>query len=876
MRWWKLLRLGAQEIARPAAVDRDLTDEIEGHLELLTEEYVAAGLSYSVARARALRDFGGPTQVAEECRDSRIGRWFAAGLQDLAHGVRLLRRYRGFALSTILTVALGVGATTAMFSVVYGVVIRPLPFGNPEGLITLKTSAPRRGLPAVWAGAIASPSLTAGARAIEGVALVQPVATFILAGVGEPERLAGARVQASLFSILQVSPLLGRTFTPHEREAGSDRAVLLSYQLWRDRFDSDPAIVGRAVSLNEAPHVVVGVMRPDFRYPSRSTALWTPLTIDAEDFLRRAYGFTAIGRLAPGATLDEGQADAERLVGRLGERHPELDDGAGVTVALMLDSTVEAVRRSLYGLMAGVGAMLLIACANLANLLAARTLARRRELAVRAALGASSGRLLRQSIAELVPPLAVGGSFGIVLAAVLLRALLPAMPSQIPRVEEIGIHWPVVAFTLATLVAMAVATAAWSAVTVGRVGPSAVMDGPRLRTPRWSGASARDVLVVGQIAATLVLLAATSLLMHNLLTLRTIDPGFDTDSVLAAEVVMPRGKYPEDRDVAAFGHRVVKRIRGLPGVASAGMTSRLPLAGGAQLSRVAFEADDSAGSVTWTVDGRSVTPGYFETLRIPLLEGRLFTEADDEAAPLVGIVDERLAEAFWPGSTTVGRRFRLAIPGQPWATIVGVVTHVQQERLGAIGRPQVYWSDRQRTRDRMALLVRVDGDPAAQAPAIAEAIRTADPDQPSYHVRTLEAVAVGTLSGRRMQAVLFGSFASLALLLACVGVYGVTAYTVRQRLSEFGVRLALGATRGGLVSLTLRRGLALLAAGVAAGGVLGVAAAVSFDLTLLLDTPGVIGSALSVLVLGAAMLVACYLPARRAASVDPSVVLRAD
>lgn len=789
-----------------------------------------------------------------------------------------MSRAPGFATAAILTIALGIGATSAMFSVVYGVLLKPLPYGDANGLVNVWATAPSRGLPRAYEGMANVRDFHARNHVFESIASLRPIANFNLLGAGEPERLNGSRVSANLFDVLRVTPLVGRTFREHEDEIGREAVAILSYGLWQRRFGGDPAIVGRTISLSGDPHIVIGVMRRDFAYPSREYDIYTPLVVDPQDFVdRRNYSFLSVARVKTGVTVDQAQAELSLLAAQMEAEHPRENQGIGVAVVPMLADTVAAVRTPLYVLLGAVAAMLLIGCANLANLLLARALVRQRELAVRAALGATRGRLILQSIAELVPMLATGGVLGLCAASAAIGAIVPLLPSDLPRAENIGLQWPVLVVAVAALGAIAIFVGVWPAIEASRGGLTAsVAELSRGATSAPRRARLRDALVVGQIAGTLWLLVAAMLMVRSFTELRGVNPGFNPERVYSLHLAIPRAKYPKDRDVAAFGDRILERVRALPGVVSAALVNRLPLAGGAQTGPIEFEGVESNALVLKNVDYRSVTPDYFKTMEIPVVDGRAFADAD-AASSLVAVVDERLAATVFPGASSIGHRVRIALRDQPWLTIVGVVGHIRHDRLEEDVRPQIYFSFKQRTQDRMALAVRTQVDPSGMARPLVAAIRSVDAEQPVYDARTLEAVVERSLGQRWLQTVLLAAFASVALLLASIGVYGVIAYAVGQRRREFGIRLALGARRSEIVRLVLLRAAGLFGAGAVVG--LAAAAATARVLGSLLfrvTAFDVASFAASTMVLFVVALAASGLPARRASGVDPSVALRTE
>jgi putative ABC transport system permease protein len=800
-------------------------------------------------------------------------------MPDLRYGVRLMRRAPGFAAAATLTIALGIGATTAMFSVVYGVVLKPLPYGEPDHLVNIWSTAPKRGLPRAFVAMANVYDFKARNHVFGDIAALRAVANFNLTGQGEPERLNGSRVSANLFPVLRVTPLVGRTFTEEEDEIGHDHVAVLGHGLWTRRFGGDPSVVGRTISLNGEPHVIVGVMRRDFAFPTREYEIYTPLTFDPQELVNRMnYSYLAVARLRPGVSVEQARAEISALAAQIEREHPKEAEGIGADVAPMLADRVATVRTPLYILLAAVAAMLLIGCANLANLLLARALMRQRELTVRAALGAGRGRLIVQSMTELIPMLVAGGALGVLAAAWIIDVLVPLLPADIPRVENVGLHLPVLALTAATLAAIAVVAGVWPALEAARGGLGAsVADLSRGTTGSPRRTRLRDILVVAQIAATLWLVVGAALLVRSFAELKQVNPGFNADRVYTLHLAIPRAKYPKDRDVAAFYERILDRVRTLPGVVSAGLVNRLPLAGGTQTGPIEIEGIDPKAANLSNVDYRTITPDYFRTLQIPLLGGRTFTEADHETAPQVAIIDERLAKTVFAATDPVGRRVRIPVANLPWLTIVGVAGHIRHDRVDEDVRPQIYFNYKQRAQDRMALAVRTGGDPASMGASLAGAIRLVDPEQPVYDARTLHAVVDRSLAQRWLQAVLLGTFATIALVLASVGVYGVIAYAVGQRSREFGIRLALGARRGEIVLAVMRRGAILFGVGAVIGLAAAAASARAFSSLLFHITAfDLVSFGAATAILFAVALAACGVPARRAAGVDPTVALRAE
>jgi predicted permease len=795
----------------------------------------------------------------------------------LRQAVRALARTPSFTVAVVAVLALGIGATTAMFSVVYGVLLRPLPFDEPDRLVRLWTAWK----PALGRGAVSAANWRdwrAQNRTLVDVALIRNNQSFNLTTHGQPERLEGASVSTGFFPVLRAVPRLGRTFAAGEDEEGRDGVVVLSHALWVRRFGGDPSIVGRTIPLNGVPTTVVGVMPSDFRYPTRDVELWTPLAVPADEYGHRTWGsYSAVARLRPGVSLARARADLHVVSANLARQYPDANGSVEVGLAPLLDDIARDVRRPLLVLLGAVGTMLLVGCANVASLLLARAVARRREFAVHAALGASRRRLVARAVAELVPLLALGGALGVSAAWAILRALAPLLPRDIPRVEEIGIHAPVLGFTAALLALVAVLAGIWPALDAARRGLQSTMaELSRGATDAPRRVIARDLLVVGQIATTLVLLVGAAVLGRSFLAARQVRPGFVPEHVLSAQLPIPRAKYPLDRDVAAVESRVLERVRALPGVVAVGLVSRLPLGGSNQTGSLEMEgAEPGAGRPG--VQTRTASPEYFRALGIPLRAGRAFAPSDGVDAPPVAVVDERFARAQWPGASALGRRLRES-SDDPWSTVVGVVGHVRHTGLDEdTEEPQVYWNYTRRAEDRVALVVRTRGDPAALTRALAAAVRAVDPDQPIYDAFPLDAVVDRSLGQRRLQSTLLGTFAVMALALASVGVYGVIAYGVGLRRREFGVRVALGARRADVFALVLRRGVALFCAGAGAGLAL-AAAGVRVLSTLVFgvaphDAPSFAAATLVLLVVS---LTACGVPARRAARVEPTTALRAE
>jgi putative ABC transport system permease protein len=879
------LRVHLRTWLRRTRAERELMEELQFHLDRDTTQRVAAGADAEEARRAALRAMGGVEQVKEHVRDAWGLRWLANLRQDLRYALRVLRANPGFAATAILTVAIGVGATTAIFSIVYGVMLRPLPYPEPSRLVALWTKNVRTGIGHTLVAAADHRDWREQNRVFEDIALVRNIANLNLTEGGEPERINGGRITANLLPILGVTPLIGRNFLPEEESprGTASNVVLLGYDLWQRRFNGDPSIVGTSIRISSQSYLVAGVMKPDFHYPTREYEMWVPLTINPDDFRTRgAHMFTAVARLKPGITLEQARADMDRVAARLAAQYPNTNTTRGVQVEPLLADTVEAVRLTLSVLLAAVGCVLLIGCANLANLLLARAAHRSHELTVRAALGASRGRLVAQSMTELMPILVLGGLLGVLVASWLLRGIVPLLPATMPRVEDIAINVPVLAFTAGVLALTGLLCGLIPSLMTARLDLATSMkDSARGASAGHARTRMRRGLVVAQIAIVVPLLVAATLLARTLGELKGIDPGFRADRVLSMLLAISRTKYTSDRAIAEFERRLLERIQGLPGVESVGGVNRLPFGGSSsfQIGPLEFEGTDCAVNSIGDTDWRTATPDYFKTLRIPILQGRSFTDSDTDGAKLVGIIDERIARTVWPGrKDIIGRRYRMGFPDSPWIEIVGVAGQLRHAGLDVDPRPTAYWNYQQRTQDRVALAIRTTGgDPRQLIAPVLAALREVDPEQPAYDVQTMDALLDRSLAQRWLNMLLLIGFAGASLTLASIGLYGVMAYAVTQRSREFGIRLALGGRPRDIVRLVITQAARL----AIAGALIGLAAAwlASRALqSLLFNVPArdVASFAASTLVLAAVALLASWLPARRAARVDPIRTLRAE
>jgi putative ABC transport system permease protein len=793
-------------------------------------------------------------------------------LQDLRYAVRTHLRAPGFTAVALLTLALGIGANTAIFSVVHGILLRPLPFAQPDRLV-------------------ATGHLMAGeyrlvreeARAFEDVALVRGGAGFNLSAGDQPERVTGAYATPQLFGVLGTAPLLGRTLRAEEAEPGRGNVVVLSHALWRQHFAEDPGVVGREILVDGEPRTVVGVMPAGFSFPGEGTRLWLPMTLDAANpvALWGGEGGQGIARLregfSPAAAQDElrALAPALRAANTLWTPHPEF--GADRAVVPLQERMVGDVRTRLLVLLAAVGLVLLIACANVASLLVVRATARRKEVAIRTALGAGRARIAGQFLTESAVLAACGGALGLLLAHAGIQFLKRALPPETPRLSEIGIDATVLAYVAALAIVTGLLFGSAPALRAGRqrVEPTLRESGAGAGVP---GRRLASGLVVAEVALAVVLVTGAGLLLRSFQALGRVDPGFRAEQVVSARVTPPPARYGTPASQEAFHAEVLGRVEGLPGIGGAALVDQLPLT--AWNGGLAIEVDARPyveGTAAPVVQNRASTPHYPRVMGIPLLAGRLLTDQDRAGAPDVALVNQAMAREHWPGEDPVGRRFRPVWWRDRWITVVGVVGDVRQEGLAGPVEPEIHRPFAQEPSAAMVVVARSDRDPGTVWTALQSAVAAVDPQVPLSEHRTLDQVRAASMAEPRLTALLVGLFAAVSLVLGAVGIYGLVSYSVTRRIREMGVRMALGATGGELVRRVVRQGAVLAAAGVALGMAAAFAATRALHSLLYGVSPTDALTFVSVpLLLLAVAVLASYLPARRAARVDPMAALRGD
>jgi predicted permease len=803
-------------------------------------------------------------------------------LADVRFGIRMLRRNRGFAAVAIVTLALGIGANTAMFSVLNAVVLRALPFPDPGRLVALQG---RQGARILGLGGTSLPDFEdwrREARGFEGLA-TSSYWTFNLAGRGEPMRILGGRVSGDFFTVLGTPALLGRTLEPADDRAEAPAVIVLAHGLWTRAFAGDPHVLGTTLTLNGVPHVVVGVMPPGFAFPSPDQEMWGALSTEMSGAPRDARFLLTLGRLAQRATVADAQASLDVVAARLAAAHAGTNRGWGAHVVPLHEALFGSVRPALLMLAGAVGFVLLIACANVSNLLLARAAFRRRELAIRAALGASGARLARQLVAENLVLAAGGGALGLALAQLAVVMVRRLGPQDVPRLEEVSLDPAVLAFTCAVSAATGIVLGLLPALPAARGGlRPALSDADRAATAARS--RLRRGLVVAETALALTLLVGGGLLVRSFHNLMAVPLGFDAPRLVSGTVLLAPPRYRGLAEQRAFVHDVLASAQELPGVVGAAMTSQMPLEAGPVRLKFAVEGRPVDRADAPSASYRAVSPSYFRTLGIPLRAGRPPADSDTAEAPPVVVVNEVMAARSWPGESPLGRRIAWIPEADPaqgaarWHTVVGVVGDVRSEGLHVPEGPAAYvpFPQRQLGFVRSAsFVVRTVGDPAAAVAALRGAIRRVDPEQPVFNVGPVDAVVARSVAGRRFVTVLLEVFAGLAFALAVIGIYGLLSYTVGQRTREIGIRMALGAPRRRVFGLVVGDGLGLALAGVALGLPLAVLLARALGnllfgvapwdpATLALVSLGLAGSAV----------LACAVPARRALRVDPVVALR--
>jgi predicted permease len=859
-----------------AARDRELAEELESHIQMHVEDNIQAGMSAEEARRQALVKLGGIEQTKEKYRRQSGVPMLGDLWQDLRFGARVLRHQPTFTLIAVLTLALGIGANTALFSVVNAVLLRPLPFPESDRLVALYETFKPSGQ-----SALSVPNLRDWQQqntVFDGIAAYVNGAFNLQAG-DTPQRLQGLNVEANYFDVLGIKPQLGRSFLKGEDEAGNERVVVLSDALWRNSFGADPGIVNKTIPLNGQKYTVVGVMPPELSALS-GVQLWSPLVFpEGEKANRRSHGYYTIGRLKQGVTLEQASEQMSVIAARLEQQYPEAQAGRGAHLLPYEELIVGDVRQPLFMLMGAVGFVLLIACTNVANLLLARSAGRYREIAVRVALGAGRWRLMRQFVTEGVLLSIAGSAVGVATAWLGLDLLGKLAFAFLPRSSEIKLDLRVLGFTLLvsmlTGVVFGIAPAAQALKTNVQ---EALKDGGKGSAQGFGGNLMRNILVITEIAAAFVLLIGAGLLIKSFAKLQSVDPGLKPENVLTAKLSLAPERYADGDALRHFYQQMLERVAALPGVEAAGLTSHLSIEQYGTNGYMVVEGKTYAPTQEPLVELRVVSPDYFRAMGVAIVRGRTFDERDTKDSPFGVVINETMARAIWPGEDPTGKR----VSGRPihpgWVPVIGVVADVKNMGLTQPSMPEFYFNYTQGSEGmlrNMTLAVRSRLDPGSLAANVRREVKAVDPGQPLFNVQTMQAVLDGAVSDRRLNMTLLSVLAAVSLVLALIGIYGVMSYNVTQHTREIGIRMALGAQKRDILRLVLGRGATLAMIGVLIGLM------ISLGLTRLMSgllfgvsatDPATFGG-IAVLLFGVA-LVACYLPALRAIKVDPLIALR--
>jgi putative ABC transport system permease protein len=803
--------------------------------------------------------------------------------QDLRYGARMLLKNPGFTLVAIITLALGIGANTAIFSVVNGVLLKPLPYREPQQLIRVFERS--RTQPKFPMSGGNFQDYREQNTTLTGLALYTRQ-DLELSLDDKPERLAALRVSAGFFEVLGAQPLLGRDFRREDELPDNNQVVILSYKLWRSRFNSDPGLVGRVITLSRRPFTVVGVAPPGLQHVGgdyrsvphgESVDVWWPVGLSPQAG-RGAHFLNAVGRMKPGVSAAQAEADFNVLAGRLADRFPGTNQGWGIAVQPLHEEIAGRARTMLLALFGAVVFVLLIACVNVANLSMARGTAREREVAVRASLGAGRWRIARQLLTESLLLAIAGGVAGILLAQWAIDALLALNPEGLPRLQAVSLDLRILLFTLCITILTGLFFGLAPALQSGRVDLNEILkEGGRSSSGQRR--KLRDVLVITEVALALALLAGAGLLLRSFWKLQQTDPGFNPERILTASISLPGAHYQEASKALAFQQQLLERLAALPGVQSTGLTSDLPWTGYDENVGFAIEGKTFPPNDGPSARYHFVSADYFRTIGVPLIAGRFFNNDDKQNTRLVVLINRAMAERYWPGENAVGKRFTFS--SQPeekdWFSIVGIIGDVKDYPHSPIVVPAVYWPTTQQTQRQFILAMRSNAEPARLADALRNEVRALDKELPLAEVKTLETIAATAVAGRRFTLWMVGLFALTATGLAAVGIYSVLSYMIAQRTHEIGIRMALGAQLSDVLKLIIRQGMALVLAGLA----LGLASA--FALTRLIrgllfevSATDPIAFALATALLALVALLACYVPARRATKVDPLIALRSE
>ena len=876
MRWVRAAWFRFRAFFDRRRVEAELDLELRDHIERETRVNVARGMSESGARRAALVAFGGVQRYKEETRDVHGTSWFDDGAQDLRYAIRALRRAPGFTAVAVLTLALGVGATSAVFSVVNGVLFRPLPFHDPEHLYAVSDLP--RDLPFAIPAALVDALFLRyrdQQHAFERVAAYQR-SQVTLSGVGDAVRLSGARVSSEFFAVLGIPPTRGRSFLPDEDRPGAEHVAILGDRLWRERFGADPTIVGKTITLDGNPHTIVGVAPPTFAFPA-SAQIWTPLAIRLTP--NNVFITPVVGRLRRGVTTAQARSEVEAIAATL-PKDPRDRGGPSIAAIIPLKDVVTgSVQRSLFVFAGAVAFVLVIAGVNLANLLLIRASVRRQEMALRISLGASRSRLVRQLLAESLLVSLIGGVIGIALAVAGVRVFLAMAPAaQIPRLGDVRVDGSVLAFTFAVSLATGVVFGLFPALAGTRQAPQQILVSGS-RAIGGAHSRLRSRFVTTEIALAFVLLVAAGLMLKSFVRMRNVDTGYDAAHVVTMTVDLPSASYPDADKARQFHTAMLERLASIPGATAVGAVSFRPTSGMGIIGDFKVEGSTPRPH-GYSVDKPSVSPGYFKSMGIRLLAGRDFSVRDDERAPGVVVVSASVARAVWPNGDAVGKRITMEENPTPddWRTVIGVVNDVVQDRP-LKPHPAIYVSALQTKFiffvNHMTYVVRTEPDASNVAVAMRAALRDVDAAVPAQELQTMDASMSEQVAEPLFQARLLTAFSLLALVLAAIGTYGGLAYDVTERTRDIGIRMALGAESSRVLRMVVARTMLFAVAGVMIGGAGAIAATRVLSRFLFEVSPTDVWTfSGTAAVLGLVALIAGLVPATRASRVDPIVALR--
>jgi putative ABC transport system permease protein len=877
------LKLRLRGLLRKEEAENELNEELHSHLEREIELNIRQGMNREDARYAALKNFGGLEQAKEECRDARGARMTEELWHDLRYGLRMLRKNPSFTAVAVLTLALGIGANTAIFSVVNAVLLRPYPYKDPDRLMFLwETRLPE--IPRISPSPANFLDWRKQNTVFEQLEACN-VKNFNLGG-DKPARIRGMVITHGFLSMFGIRPRIGRDFLPDEDQPGRNNVVILTHELWQRQFGGDPNILNQSIKLDDQPFTVIGILPPNRGLRFQDDQLWTPIAFTAEQVQNRRGGpLNVIGRLKPESTVEKARTEMSAIADRLAKHYPDTNTGWNVMVDPLLENAVSYIKPSLLLLLGAVAFVLLIACANVANLLLARAAIRRKEIAVRTALGASRWRIVRQLLTESVLLSLAGGSIGLALASWGLKIMMALAGNFWPRIMDVSLDVRILAFTTGITFLTGLIFGLAPALQASKPNLNEMLkDAGRGSTEGGRRQVVRNALVVIEVAISLVLLVGAGLVMKSFIGLQKADPGFDPENVLTVSITLTEKKYLEPDRQAAFYSRLIERVSALPGVQAAGAASAVPFSdahwyGHRDRSlRIEGRTGDQAGNQGGT-GYYTVSPNYFKAMGMPLLKGRHFTEFDTKGAPRVAIINNTMAKRYFPNEDPIGKHIQLTgmfnNGPEVYREIIGIVGDVKLFGLDREVYPQTYEPHTQEPFSFMTLVVRTAGDPTGLGESVRREVLQLDKEQPVFRIETLDQLITNSTGQLRFSMMLFAVFAAAAIALASVGLYGVMSYAVTQRTHEVGIRMALGAQRRDVLGLILRQGLWLTLSGIAIG-LIAAWAATRLLINMLYGvsaTDPLTFAGVSFLLISVALL-ACYLPARRATKVDPLVALR--